>query len=676
MKKVIMILFSSLLLLFTACDEKPEHDTLGTFSAYQEAFAALDFGAMYDLLAKESQGAQTREDYVKLYTELYTGIPITAARMESRMADLDLRQKVYGKDSVKVPVNLILTVQGQELTYSTDVKLIREKDEEGNTNYHVAFAPDLVFQDYKKGDKILDREAGPIRGRILDRNGKVLAGNTDVLWVGMIPEFLGKDKAAAVKELAQALGISETYIQGRLNLSWAKGNVFVDVMKVPLEEQSKLDDLTRRHREITYRKVQDRVYPYGSSAAHLTGYVGLVTKEEYAKLQPLGFGLDAKVGRAGLELLYDEVLRGQKGVEKVLVDQNGVEKRVLTGFQTNRGQDLILTIDADKQLSLYQAMAGSAGTGSVVNYKTGEIEAWVSLPAYDPNGMILGIPSIYYEVQSKDPGKPLLNRFTRRYAPGSTIKPITAAIALDMGGFDPEFTLELAGTKWQKEAAWGNYFITRKIDPLGPVDLEKAMILSDNIYFAQMTLEMGEATFRQGLLRFGVGEDAQPGYPLEISQVANTDTMNSEILLADSGYGQGQVLFNSLTLPRALTAIADGGKLKSLRLLFTKNPVEQKAVLSEATAQKILGYMEKVVTDPQGTGYAARMEGYTFAGKTGTSEVGSGSSAQENSWLTLINRDPQHPSIVTMMVENTKDLDGSGLMAGKMKTYWTSLPRP
>jgi penicillin-binding protein len=152
--------------------------------------------------------------------------------------------------------------------------------------------------------------------------------------------------------------------------------------------------------------------------------------------------------------------------------------------------------------------------------------------------------------------------------------------------------------------------------------------------------------------------------------------MNSEILLADSGYGQGQVLFNSLTLPRALTAIADGGKLKSLRLLFTKNPVEQKEVLSEATAQKILGYMEKVVADPQGTGYVARMEGYTFAGKTGTSEVGSGSSAQENSWLTLINRDPQHPSIVTMMVENTKDLDGTGLMAGKMKTYWTSLPQP
>ncbi len=673
MKKIIaLIIMIPLFMILAACDEEESHDPLGTLYDYMDAYESMDFEKMYDLLDAGSKEAMTREEYLTIYEGIYESIPITEAKMESRMEPFDMERKVAGEESTRIPMNLIMTVQDEEIKYSTDVRVVREEDEEGNDNYKVSFSPDLVYQNFKKTDKVETREVGPLRGEIFDRNMKPIAVNGEVLWVGMVPGDLGTRKATAIKAMAETFGLTEEYINKRLGLSWVRDNTFVDMLKVSMDDKSRVDALISQYPGIIYRVVKDRVYPYKAATAHLTGYLGLVSAEEYKELEPLGFPIDTRVGRAGLELLYEEEMRGQKGTEMVLVDEDGNVKEVLSSFKNNKGKDLILTIDIEKQAELFRRMNGEMGAASVVNYKTGEVEALVSSPSYDPNQFILGHSNASYNAILNDPKNPLMNRFTRRYVPGSTIKPLTAAIAMETEGFDEDKVIEISGKQWQADPSWGNYSVTRVTDPGVPVDIEKAFIYSDNIFFAQMALDMGPEAFMEGMQKFGVGEDNQLGFGFENAQLTNDGAMGSDVLLADSGYGQGQVLFHSLTLPKAYTAIADGGVMKELKLFMDEEAAGEKSVISAETADKVLGYMEQTITDPNGTGREAYLDGRTLAGKTGTSEIGQGRNRSEIGWFSVIDQDPAAPLITTIMVEKVEGRGGSAVAVRMARDFITT----
>lgn len=172
--------------------------------------------------------------------------------------------------------------------------------------------------------------------------------------------------------------------------------------------------------------------------------------------------------------------------------------------------------------------------------KTGDVLALVSTPAFDPNDFISGMSSSTYTKLEKDPGKPLINRFALTYAPGSTIKPVTAAIALDTGTTTAAATKTITGTSWQKSADWGSYKVTRVHANNSPENMEKALVLSDNIFFAQTALDIGADKFAKGLKGFGFGEDIPFAYPLKASQISSTGKFSSDIQLADTGYGKGR----------------------------------------------------------------------------------------------------------------------------------------
>lgn len=664
-----MVLIMSLMML-AACDGEEPHDPLGTVYEYMDAYETMDFERMYTLLDEESRSQMTKEDYLAIYKGLYESLPISEARMESRMEVIDMERKIIGETSVRIPMNIIMLRGEEEIRYSADVKIVKEKVE-GVENFKVAFSPELIYQGFERTDRIETREAKPERGRIFDRNMKPLAINDEVLWIGMVPGQLGPGRNQAITALAESFGFTEKYITGRLGLSWVQDNMFVDMFKATKEDRAKIDALVAAYPGITYRVVKDRVYPYREAAAHLTGYLGLVNREEYEVMKPLGFPMDARIGRSGLELLYEEELRGQMGTEKILVNKDGDIKEVLSTDHNNRGKDIILTIDIEKQVELYELMSGETGTASVVNYLTGEIEALVSAPSYDPNTFILGHSQASYSALANDPKNPLLNRFTKLYIPGSTIKPLTAAIALESGSFDENKVMQISGTKWQLDSSWGNYSVTRVTDPLVPVDLSKAFIYSDNIYFAQMALEIGKDTFLQGMNTFGVGQDDQLGFGFETSQVANGGVISSNILLADSGYGQGQVLFNALTLPKAYTAFSGGGVMKGLKLFMDAQPTAETSVISSKTADRILGLMKESIDDPEGTGHGAYIEGRMLSGKTGTSEVGQGRNRIELGWFSVIDEETSNPYITTMMIENVQGRGGSEVAVGKVKEFIT-----
>ena len=670
MKKSLYVFLIILFLMAGASCDEDKHDPLGTYAAYKAAFAAMDYGAMYDLLDTSSRSKMAKEEYVELYKGFYDVISVTEASVADRMEELDLQRKAAGEDTFRVPVDIILVTGIGEKKFSTDIKLVKETDKDGDPNFLVSFALDQVYEGFKSTDKIIEQEVGPERGRILDRNMKVLAEDGDVIWIGMIPGQFGNAREKSIDALSAAFGVARKYITGRLGLSWVKPETFVDMSKVSMDEKEAVDALVISNSGITYRITRDRIYPYGEAAAHLTGYVGLATREEYAVLKTLGYPITAKAGRSGLELIYEEELRGKTGTQKVLVDKDGNLKEVLSNDYNNRGKDIVLTIDIDEQLKLYGAMSGDKGTASLVNYRDGEILALVSLPSYDPNRMILGHTEAYYDNLLKDPGKPLLNRFTKLYPPGATLSALVSASAIETGSPAASLVSEVSGTAWQKEPAWGSYFIKRAADPGAPVDLEKALINSDNIFFAQMALKLGEKEFIEALQRFGIGEDHDATFDFQKSQVSNLGVMNSEILLADSGYGQGQVLFNSLTLPRAMTAIADSGNMKGLKLVKDAAQAENRNILSSETANRILELMSKSVEEPAGTGNAAFIEGRSIAGKSGISEVGSGTARTRYGWFTAIELNVERPFITTVMVEGLGD-SGPGYAAAKVRAFLT-----
>lgn len=670
MKKLLLfILMVPLVFLLSACDEEESHDPLDTFYGYIEAFEVLDFEKMYSLLDSGSKETISEEQYVSTYKSIYEAIPITDAKMISRMDSFDMERKILSEDISRIPMDITLTRNEEETTYSLDVKVVKELDEDENENYLISYTSKLVYPEYEPGDQIVTEEVGPLRGEIFDRNMEPIAVNGQVLWVGMVPGRLGSKRNEAIKAMAVNLGLTEEYIRNRLSLSWVKEDTFVDMIKVSMDKKPLVDSLYTQYSGIIYREIKDRVYPYKESTAHLTGYLGLVNKEEYVELEPLGFPIDTRVGRAGLELLYEKELRGQMGNEVILLDKDGKMKEVLSTFKNNKGKDLILTIDINKQAGLYEEMKEEMGTASVVNYKTGEVEALVSSPSYDPNSFILGQTQEDYNKLLNNPMKPLFNRFTKLYVPGSTIKPLTAAIAIENGAVDLQKVIDIQGKKWQKDESWGNYFVTRLIDPGIPVDIEKAFIYSDNIYFAQMALEIGEESFLEGMSKFGVGENDQYGFGFDTSQITTDGEFSSDVLLADSGYGQGQVLFNSLTLPKAYTAIADNGELKRLKLFMDDEPPAIVNVISEEVADQVLGYMTQIIESPESTGHAAYISGRTLAGKTGTSEIGPVENKAEIGWFSVIDQDMAKPFITTIMIEDVKGRGGSAIPVDKMKRF-------
>ncbi|HSR04783.1 MAG TPA: NTF2-like N-terminal transpeptidase domain-containing protein, partial [Proteiniclasticum sp.] len=324
MKKLLLFIVTiPLVLLLGACEEQEPHDPLDTFYGYMEAFEVMDFEKMYSLLDTESKEVISEEQYISTYKSIYEAIPITDATMVSRMDPFDMERKILSEDTSRIPMDISLIRNEEEIKYSLDVKVVREVDEDDNENYLFSYTTKLVYPGYESGDQIQTKEVAPLRGEIFDRNMEPIAVNGQVLWVGMVPGRLGSKRDEAIKAMAVNLGLTEEYIRNRLSLSWVKEDTFVDMIKVSMDKKALVDGLYAQYSGIIYREIKDRVYPYKESTAHLTGYLGLVNKEEYVELEPLGFPIDTRVGRAGLELLYEEELRGQIGNEVILLDKDG-----------------------------------------------------------------------------------------------------------------------------------------------------------------------------------------------------------------------------------------------------------------------------------------------------------------------------------------------------------------
>uniref|UniRef100_UPI0020795912 peptidoglycan D,D-transpeptidase FtsI family protein n=1 Tax=Sinobaca sp. H24 TaxID=2923376 RepID=UPI0020795912 len=506
----------------------------------------------------------------------------------------------------------------------------------------------------------------PVRGEILDRNDNSLAVNTSIDQVGIVPGETA-DEEAAVEELASLLDMEESDITELLSEEWVTEESFVPIKKLTPEESESLQEIENVE-GVQSRETTSRYYPLEEQAAHLTGYIGTITEEELEE-RGEGYSEGTALGKAGAEYIYEERLRGTPG--RALVTTESGE--VIAEQQAEDGETVHLSIDTDVQENLFNELDGDSGTAAALDPKTGETLGLVSTPAYNPNNYLFGWPEGEYEELSEEEGRPFSAKFNSLYAPGSTIKPITASVGMNQGSLEPDEEKTITGEQWQPDSSWGGYSITRVSDRLEQVDLRNALITSDNIFFAQTALNTGEENFAEGLRNFGFDEELPYDFPVQPSAISN-EGLVSDILLADTGYGQGQMMMSPLHLATTYTTFLNEGDMlvpQLERLNDTEPEVWKENVLPEEGADVITEGLRGIVENENGSAYEPVREDLTIAGKTGTAELKTeqGESGTENGWFVAYDYE-QEDLLVSMMIENVEDEGGSGYVVEKVKNVF------
>ena len=639
---------------------------------YMDHIPKQEYEEMYAMLHIEASGNVSQENFVTRNSAIYEGI-------EAR--NMAVQIIAYDEEQMSVTYQTAFdTVAG---TISFENEAVFLKDEDG---YKLVWDDSMIFPNLTSADKVRVSTTQAERGEILDRNGRVLAGKGTASSVGIVPGKLG-NREEAIGQIAELLEITPEEIEKKLSANWVKDDSFVPIKTIPRVEEIELMSISpdeevlkekERHDKlleipgVMISDVEVREYPLGEAAAHLIGYVQSVTAEDLEEHAGEGYTANSVIGKSGMEGLFESELKGQNGCRIYIENSEGREKEELAYILVQHGQDIQLTIDAELQVSLYEQFKEDKSCSVAMNPYTGEVLALVSTPSYDNNDFIMGLSSEQWTALNEDEDKPMYNRFRQVWCPGSTFKPIIAAIGLQSGAIDPMEDYGNVGLSWQKDASWGSYHVTT-LHAYEPVILENALIYSDNIYFAKAALKIGSEEMESSLTGLGFNEQLPFEIKMAESQYSNSEGIETEIQLADSGYGQGQVLVNPLHMACIYSAFCNEGNVIKPYLVY-QNEAEAEywipGAFSNETASRVLEGTKKVVNDPNGTGYAAHRDDIILAGKTGTAEIKESkedTSGTELGWFAIYTaeKDIECHILIISMVEDVKGRGGSGYVVKK-----------
>ena len=634
-------------LIYSSKTTKPENILNEYISKINEA----KYNEMYEMISDRSKGQITEEDFVKRNKNIYEGIDMSNLKIDIK--------NIEKESSKKYAITYItsMNVSGQNISFENRSNIIKE-----DNKLKIDWSSNMIFPNLNGTDKVKVSTSKAIRGKILDRNGKELATNGKISSVGIVPGKLGENKTESINKIAELLNLSSETIENKLKASWVKDESFVPIKNVSMDEND-LKEKLLQIKGVMISSTNGRIYPLGEAAAHLTGYIQSITKEELEKNPE--YSSTSLIGKTGLEKRYEKELKGKDGIEIYITDSEGNKKDTIIKKEKVDGENIKITIDSIIQNNLYKELKNDEGLFVVMNHKTGEIIALVSTPSYNVNKMALGVSSEEWKELQENEKTPLLARYTQKYCPGSTFKPITGAIGLSTNSLKTTDTFSYSGKSWQKDKSWGDYNITTLTAYSGEKNLKNALIHSDNIYFAQATLQIGKDNFINGLKKLKFGEDIDFEFNLSKSQFSNSDTIKSETLLADSGYGQGQILVNPIHMASIYSSFANNGNMVKPYLEYKENKETEylaKEVFTKDAVQEIKNDLIQVVENPEGTAKDMKINGVTIAGKTGTAElkVSKDSEGDTIGWFDCFTVDDSNmPYVIVGMVEKANKNGGS-----------------
>ncbi|MBD1380344.1 penicillin-binding transpeptidase domain-containing protein [Bacillus sp. IB182487] len=643
------------------CSKEPTPEERMT--QYIKDWNEQNFSSMYEQLSKKTKESISEKDFKERYENIYQAIETEKLKVTFNKPEGET--EIKDGETAKLPFSLSMETVAGPVEFEHEASLIQEETEEGK-EWFIEWDPSYIFPQLKEGEEVRVTSSSPERGQLFDRNGEGLAINQTVYEIGVIPQGIAENKEEIIDKITKLLPISKEKIDQALAADWVREGDFVPIAKMnPADEETyqQLIELPG----IQKKDVTARFYPFGESAAHLVGYVRPITAEQLEEQKDAGYSGNSMIGTRGLEQVYEKELRGESGWKIFIPDS----EEVIAEKPAVNGRDIRLTIDATLQVQLTNELKKDEGTAVAIHPKTGETLAMVSTPTYNPNNFLFGWPEEELKTFNDEKLATSIAKFNKLYSPGSTFKPLTAAVGLETGKVDPNKEESITGATWSKEG-WGDYEVTRVSTRLEKVNLKDALVTSDNIYFARAALSIGSKTFQSELeKRFALSEelDFYP-FPIETSSVSNNG-IGSEGLLADSGFGQGEVLMSPLHVAASYTPFLNEGNMIQpyLEMKDSNKPtVWKEGVLSQENANLILSHLKAVVNDPSGTANKPVVEGLELAGKTGTAElkVSKDAKGQENGWFVAMNtNDPR--LLVAMMIEDVKDREGSHYVVPKVK---------
>ena len=483
----------------------------------------------------------------------------------------------------------------------------------------------------------------PIRGLIFSRDNVLLADNQPSFSLELIPEQIDTlDKT--IGQLSRLIDIDEDSISRFKKLRREKRRFESIPLKFNLSEGEVARFSVERHK-IPGAKVIARPYrhyPEESGLVHALGYVARIDEKDLQKIDELDYLGTTHIGKLGVEKAYEDILHGRVGHQQVEVNAQGRIIRVLERTPPEPGQNIYLTLDLSLQTAASKIMQGKRGSIVAMDPDNGDILAFVSSPAYDPNSFVNGIDSKSYKVLLSSRDTPLINRaLNGKYPPGSTVKPFLGIAALMFGVRNTDEAIWCRG--WYTLRGHDHRYRDWKKGGHGHVGLNYAIMQSCDVYFYTLAHDLGITKLNKALTNFGFG--VKTGIDIggeSTGLVPSIDWKRSalnqpwypgETLIA--GIGQGYVLATPLQLVTATAALANHGRRVLPRLVYKiSDPISgESTLLPVATPTYVAGYkqehwdfviqaMQDVVHGPRGT---ARRSGanaaYRFAGKTGTSQL-------------------------------------------------------
>lgn len=505
-----------------------------------------------------------------------------------------------------------------------------------------------------QGNRVKVDPLSPDRGLLLDREGRVLAENVPALQLTLTREQV-TDLDETLAELAR-LGLLNPAAVDDARSEIRSKRAFQAVSLGRLDEREAAVFAVNRHRlpgvALATRPV--RRYPYGPVAAHALGYVGAISEDDEARLEPerrYHPSLD-QIGKAGLEKSYERVLHGIGGFRDLLVNAEG---RSVTGELADSGMrrelpvagdDLVLSLDIELQQAAETAMTGRRGAVIAMDPWNGDVLVLASLPTYDPNLFSQGISTADYGRLTQDPDQPLFNRALRgTYPPGSTIKPLMALVGLENGVVTPEdsrfcrgfFTLPNSSHRYRDWKREGH----------GTVDMREAVMTSCDVYFYSLAATLGIERIHDSMSRYGFGKPTGLDVDGESAGIMPSPAWKKGAFRSREnqvwfpgetvivGIGQGYWTATPMQLAHATALLATRGKHFKPRLVRGQRdpasgrvrerppvPLEPVRLQDEDSWQVIVDAMVAVTSGPRGTAArAASGAGYSIAGKTGTAQV-------------------------------------------------------
>ena len=666
---LILIIIIAIIGIVCACIflKKPTNNPEEVLKTYMSYILDKNYEGMYELISEETKQNIEKETYLARNKNIYEGIEISNLQV-------NIVKTNKKENKAEVIYNVTMQTIAGEINFSNTSYFVKEAEDK----YKLEWTSADIFPELKNEYKVRVETIEADRGKILDRNGNILAGKQTASQIGFVPGKINEQtKEQDIAKVAELLDISVETINNSLSASYVKDDTFVPLRTIRKSEQALKNQLLEI-KGIKIIDTEERIYPLGEASSHLLGYIQGINEEELKEKKEQGYNQQSVIGKSGLEKIYEERLRAINGAEIYIVDNNGKKTKTLAKTEAKNGEDIKLTIDSTLQKALYEQFKEDKSAHVAINPKTGEVLALVSTPTFDSNDFSLGMTTNKWNNLSQNEAKPLYNRYLASFAPGSSIKPIVGAIGLNSKSFTADEDFGKSTTKWQKDSSWGNFYVSTLTTYSGTANLQNALIYSDNIYFAKAALKIGKENFVKNLNDIGFKQKIEFVQEMEQSSYANGNSITSEKQLANSGYGQAEMLVNPIHMAMIYSSFANEGNIIMPYLEYKENTEPtyyKKQAFTQDTANTIKQDLIQVVENENGTAHSIKIEGMTIAGKTGTAEIKDSKDDQngtEIGWFNsfLADENSKRQLLIVSMVEDVKGRGGSHYLLDKIREIY------